>query len=51
MLDLALSSFCSQLQAIHDGPAGDPANFVAGVKSQARRVAALYGFTLPLEVL
>ena len=50
-LEHAPSNFCAQLQAIHDDPAGDPANFVAGVKAQARRVAALYGFTLPLEVL
>ena len=51
VFDTAPSSFCAQLQAIHDGPAHDPANFVAGVKAQASRVAAVYGFSLPLEVL
>ena len=52
MLERVSSSFCAYLQAIHDGPATkDPANFVAGVKSLARRVAAIYGFTLPLEAL
>ena len=51
MLDHTPSSFCAQLQSIHDGPAKDPRNFVAGVKAQARRVAAFCGFSLPLEAL
>ena len=50
-LEFMPSNLSKQLQAIHDGPALDPANFVAGVKAQARRVAAVYGFSLPLEAL
>ena len=50
-LELISRGLSMNLQSIHDGPAHNPANFVAGVKTQAQRVAAVYGFSLPLEVL